>query len=61
MKPSPTLNLEMRHDIKGNPFFQVVTTKDTDQHYPGDIIEEKELKRIIYNKFFTVNIKEAKV
>lgn len=61
MKPSPTINLEIRHDVKGNRFFQVLTTKDTAQHYPGDIIEEKDLKRIISNKFFTVNIKEAKL
>lgn len=58
--PSPTLNLEIRHDVKGNPFFQVLTTKDTVRFYPGDIIEEVDLKRIVQNRTLTVNIKEPK-
>ena len=57
----PTLNLVIRHTVAQEPFFQVVSTKDTTQYYPGAIIEERELKRIVQEKRTTVNIKEVKV
>lgn len=56
----PTLNLIMRHDVKGDPFFQVDTVRNTISFLPGDIIERVDLARIIQARTTTVNIKEAK-
>ena len=57
----PTLNLTLRHDVNGDQFFQVDTVKNTVLHLPGDIIEKRELARIIQDKRTNVNIKGGKL
>lgn len=58
----PTLNLIIKRSVlhPSTQLFKVTSTKDTTQFYPGDTIEERDLKRIVQEKRITVNIKEAK-
>ncbi len=60
MKPTPVINLEMNHAIDGGKTFRVLTTKDTVRHYPGDLLEQSEVERLVQQKAITVNIKEVK-
>lgn len=57
----PTLNLLLRHDVQGKPFFQVDTVKNTIRHLPGDIIEKHDLEKIVNAKNTNVNIKEVQI
>ena len=50
----------MHSTIDGGKNFEVLSTKNTVRHYPGDFLDQRELERLVHDKAITINIKEAK-